>query len=89
MSENIYIRIIIYILIMISIFNGWWFTAFPLLIVGTWIYSFGIEWLIAGVAYDSLFGMFDGSGWYGYIGTITGVFFIVISRLLGKMLRTY
>lgn len=81
-SKKILGRIVLDFLIAVSILNGWWFVALPLGIVGVWIYKNYFEFIIAGVAYDALFGMVKGTGWIGYIGTIISVImYTVITRL--------
>jgi hypothetical protein len=89
MLTSIYSRIILSIIIAIAILNGWWFIAVPVLIFGTWLFSFSLEWIVAGVIYDALFGMAPGMGLWGYAGTITAVCAFIASRLLKKMLRTH
>ena len=81
-NKKIFGRIGLDILIAISIFNGWWFIALPLGFVGVWVYKNYFEFIIAGLAYDALFGMVRGTGLVGYIGTIISVImYTVITRL--------
>lgn len=81
MNKSILIRIIIDIVLFISIIKGWWFIAFPLIIFSVWLLPFFIESIIAGIVYDSLFGLISGLGIWSYTGTIFSVFtfFIIIN----------
>jgi hypothetical protein len=89
MLTSVYSRIILYILIVLSVINGWWLAAVPLLVLGTWLFSLTWEWLAAGIVYDALFGMVPGTGAWGYTGTIVGIVAIIIARLLRTMLRSH
>ncbi len=81
------IRVILDILIFISILNAWWPVAAVLVIIGAWSFGYFVELIIAGVAYDSLFGMSHGMGWEGYIGTIGAVAIFILVRLLKRLVR--
>ena len=87
MKQSILLRIVIYIVIAFSILNGWWFIVLPILIFGIWKYSFVIEILITGVVYDALFGMGNGMGIKGYIGTIVACVIMLSVYFLKKIVR--
>ncbi|MFA6459041.1 MAG: hypothetical protein WCV79_01420 [Candidatus Paceibacterota bacterium] len=79
MKKSFYYRIFADILVVIFLIQGWWFVALPVLLIGAWSFPFYFELILAGIFYDSLFGMAGAQGIYGYVGTIvTSVFFIVI-----------
>ncbi len=81
-------RILIDLILFISVLNGWWFVALPLVILVGWFFPFFIELLIAGIMYDSLFGFTPSLGTSGYQGTISaGVLFIALF-ILKKVMRT-
>jgi len=81
------LRLVIYLFIAFSILNGWWLVALPLLIFGIWKYSFNLEILVTGVVYDALFGMIPGTGWRGYIGTISAVIILIALNILKRLIR--
>lgn len=56
MSKAI-LRIIFDLMIMIAVIKGWWFLALPFGIVGVWLLPYFFEIIIAGIAYDALFGI--------------------------------
>jgi len=80
-------RIILYLLIALSLLNGWWFLVLPLLLIGIWKFSFKAEILVAGVAYDALFGMIPGTGMRGYIGTIIAILILIVLGFFKKLVR--
>lgn len=80
MNKSLLTRLIIDLLMFISVINGWWFVTFPLIIVGLWLFPFFIETILAGIVYDSLFGLVPETGIWAYIGTIVSIatFFMFI-----------
>jgi hypothetical protein len=87
MNQHSILRIFIYVAVIFSIINGWWFIAFPLLLVGAWKFSFKAEFVIAGIMYDALFGMVRSAGLWGYIGTIISICVLIILYALNKVIR--
>jgi hypothetical protein len=85
--NNIYIRILIDIILFYSVINGWWIVSIPLGILGTWFRESFIELIIAGVAYDALFGMNSSLGLAGWIGTITAVVLYTCILLTKRFIR--
>ena len=80
-------RVLIDLVIVCAILQGWWFIALPLGLIGAWRFPFFIELLIAGIAYDALFGFADGLGWMGYVGTTVSVLGIFVVLVLKKVVR--
>lgn len=79
-------RIILDVVIVACVIQGWWFIALPLSLVGLLSFASFIEIIIAGIMFDSLFGFVRGSGWWGYAGTsICVLLFCVITFVRGKM----
>ena len=87
MSNKIILRIILDSLIAFSVLNGWWFIALPLALVGARSFSFFVEIIIAGMAYDALFGMMPSLGMRGYAGTISGIILFGVFAILRKEMR--
>ncbi|MES2314925.1 MAG: hypothetical protein V4524_03275 [Patescibacteria group bacterium] len=87
MNRSIIFRILIDIALFISIINGWWFIAFPLVLIGIWRLYFVVEIIVAGIMYDALFGMIPAAGIWGYAGTITACIILVVFYFLKKIVR--
>lgn len=88
MNKQIIIRIFIDLLIVIMVINGYWLIALPLAIIGTYLFSYFIEIIIAGLIYDSLFGLISGNGFWDYIGIIFTTFsWIIVVSLKGVVRR--
>lgn len=85
--HKIILRIVLDIGIVIAVFNGWWFIVLPLSFVGIWLLPFFIEIVIAGLIYDSLFGFVPEMGIWGYVGTLTSIFFLFIIALIKGNIR--
>ena len=80
-------RIITDLLLLISVVNGWWFIALPLSLMGAWNFPYFIEIILAGIAYDSLFGLVPEMGLWGYAGTIMAVIGSIVANVLKKIVR--
>ncbi len=87
MKYSLAIRIILYVIIVFSIINGWWYIALPFALIGAWQFAFRWEIMIAGVIYDALFGMLPDMGFLGYIGTSIAVCIVVVFGVLKKIMR--
>ena len=87
MNAKVFIRILLDFILFISILNGWWFIAMPVGFIGCWYEKYFIEIIIAGIAYDALFGMVRGMGVQGFMGTIVGVIIYITVVLFKKMVR--
>lgn len=80
-------RIILDILLFAAIINGWWPVAIALALIGAWFFKMYVEIIIAGIAYDALFGMTSGMGWRGYGGTICAITLLMAVKLLKRSIR--
>jgi hypothetical protein len=87
MNNKIFIRIIIDIVIGITIIYGWWPLALVVVLIGIWMYDYFFEAIIAGLAYDSLFGLVPETGSIGYLGIISSVVLFTVMIALKKTLR--
>lgn len=67
--------------------HGWWFIALPIALIGLLRYRWYAECLIAGIAYDSLFGLVASEGVSSYAGTILAVTLFTVMSLLKKIMR--
>ncbi len=87
MQKNNVIRIIIDIVLFASVVNGWWPLIFIFGVAGIWYFANFPEAIIAGVAYDALFGMSSGMGIRGWLGTIISIVLYTIILLIKKIVR--
>ncbi len=81
------IRIITDIFIFIAILHGWWFVALPIAFLSVWNFPYFLEFVLAGIIYDSLFGLIPELGILGYVGTIISTMILIASGLLKKVIR--
>lgn len=81
------LRIILVVLMLVSVFCGWWIPALIFGLIGCWLFDFFIEIIIAGVLFDSLFGYSDYFGIWGYAGTIIAFVILLSFFGLSKVLR--
>ena len=81
------IRLIIDVVFFGSVIHGWWFVALLSGMIGTLRYRWFPEILIAGIAYDSLFGLLPGQEIHNYAGIITALVLFIVSRVLRSILR--
>lgn len=70
MKHKIALRLILDIPLAFAVIEGWWFAALPLGLIGAWAFPYYFEIFIAGVVYDSLFGLVPDMGIKGYAGMI-------------------
>lgn len=75
------------IILFISVINGWWPVALLAGVGGAWRWPYFAEAIIAGIAYDALFGMIPGTGVRGYLGTIISIVLYTIILLSKKVVR--
>lgn len=87
MNAKVLARIAFDLVIAVCILNGWWFIAVPVGIAAAWFFPYFVELIIAGVAYDAVFGMIPGSGVKGYAGTVAAIVILVALALLKKVVR--
>ena len=79
-------RVVLDVLIVIAILQGWWFVALPLVMIGTWSYVWFVESVVAGLAFDALYGMAD-LGVRGYLGIIVSVGVVVLLKIIRTLIR--
>ena len=87
MNKKILLRILIDILLMVSVIHGWWFFVVPLGLIGAYLFLYFVEIIIAGVVYDSLFGLIPEMGIKGHAGIITVVIILGIVSGVKKVVR--
>jgi len=79
-------RLIFGIVLLISVINGWWFIIVPLGILGLWIFPYYVEFIVAGLGYDAIFGLTEDSV-SRFIGLIVTLVISLIVVFLKKFLR--
>ncbi len=87
MSSKLIQRIIIDLLIVWSLIQGFWFLVIIFGAIGLWKYEQFYEIIIAGIGYDALFGMVPRMGIHGYYGTIIGIILYIAAFFLKKLVR--
>ncbi len=87
MKFGLPLRIILYLAIIFTVINGWWFMALPLLLFGVWRFEFRVEIILVGIVYDALFGMVRGMGLWGYAGTLTAIGILTMIAILKRVVR--
>lgn len=87
MKNSILPRIILDLTLVLSVLNGWWFIGIPLMMVGLFYFPYFAEAIIAGIAYDSLFGLIHGMGWRGYVGIIISILLTIGVFLMKSVVR--
>lgn len=86
-AMNIFIRIILDLIIFFAVLHGWWVVVVPLGLIGTWKYTWFVELIIAGIAYDSLFGLVPEMGFFGYAGIICSSIIFILVFSIKRVLR--
>lgn len=87
MNKKILSRIILDLLMLIFLLNGWWFLALPLALIGAYLFPYFIEMIIAGIGYDALFGFISGIGLWKYAGTAISIVLFLGVVALKKTVR--
>lgn len=80
-------RVGIDVVVLLCVLNAWWYAALVIAVIGAWYFQYYAELIVAGVAYDALFGMIDGYGIYGYAGTLISFLASVAVSLAKKIVR--
>lgn len=83
------IRIILDVILFVAVIKGWWFVALPVGIIGAWFFHLFLELIVAGIVYDSLFGMIPGTGLWRYAGEIVAVAAFIILNPIKKIIRRH
>jgi hypothetical protein len=87
MVNNLSVRICTDIVLTICLIQGWWLVLFLAAIIHVSLFSYPFEIIIAGIVYDSLFGLLPGTGVRGYAGTIAMVVVFLIVYGIKKLVR--
>ncbi len=86
-SHTIPTRIIFDCIIAVSVLFGVWFVAWPVAVIAAWYFPLYAEILVAGIAYDALFGMSSGMGIWAYVGTLIAVVSFIAVNASKRILR--
>ncbi len=87
MDRPLLFRVLVDLALAVAVMQGWWLVALGISIVGLWSFSYFAEALIAGFAFDSLFGWVPGYGIWGHIGVIASAILSIASAFFKKSLR--
>jgi hypothetical protein len=72
----------------VCVVKGVWIVAALLALFLLWKYHAIVTVLVAGILYDALYGMLPAQTWYGYVGTITAIVFVIGFYMLKKLVRS-
>ena len=87
MTTRTLIRLVVDLILAVSVIEGWWFLALPISLIGVWSFPYFAEIIVAGFAYDALYGMVPGMGVKAYAGTIAACISSAIFAGLKKVVR--
>jgi hypothetical protein len=82
------LHIILSVILFVLVIKGVWIPAALLALFLLWKYHAVITVLVAGILYDALFGMFPAQTWYGYVGTISALVFVIVFYSIKKVVRS-
>jgi hypothetical protein len=86
-NRRIVIRIAVDAFIAVAVIQGWWYAALAVGLVAAWSYDFFPELIVAGIAYDSLFGLSEVLRLGSFLGTIVSVIALVLAGGIKKVVR--
>lgn len=81
------IRIIVDLVLLFLVINGWWVMALLVGIGATWVFHAYIEIFFAGLAFDALFGDNSSSIFIRNLGIIISVIILVIMSSTKTIIR--
>jgi hypothetical protein len=87
MNSKVASRILLDACIFLVIIHGWWFVALPLALIGVSRHAYFIELIIAGLIYDSLFGLGPEMGIWGYVGILSSAGIFTLALIFKKIMR--
>ena len=85
--HRIRIRIIIGLVLAVCVLQAWWLAALVIGLIGTWFFRDYLELVVAGIAYDALYGDTIGSGWTSHLGLFVSIIGLLITVGLKKVVR--
>lgn len=80
-------RFIFDLILAAFILEGWWFAAVIVGAFALWANDYYAEVLIAGLAYDSLYGLSAEHGIRGYVGIFVAAILTIAVSLFKRMVR--
>lgn len=89
MKKNTIFRIITDIIIAIAVINGWWLIALPVAVIATWKFEYYFEIIVAGIAYDALFGIVPDRGIVSFLGTAVALVVFCLVIIFRKLVRSH
>ncbi len=87
MNKNIYFRIIFDAVIAVLAIQALWFIALPIALVCAWTFPYYLEFVVAGIIYDSLFGPISYFSFFGHIGAIATTVILVVTTFFRRIVR--
>ena len=83
MASKTILRIAMDAAMLVCVFFGWWYIALPIGVIALFRFPLYVELVVAGFAYDSLFGM----GAASFAGTIVALSFLALAAALKGSIR--
>jgi len=80
-------RLILDAAMAVALLCGWWMVLLPLAVAGSWSFPFFAETVVAGLAFDSLFGLNRALPFFGLTGTAVSILILIAVFLLKKVVR--
>ena len=80
-------RIFLDIILVIFVLEGWWLGVLLFGLVGLWFCSYFLEFVILGIALDSLYNLNFPITWQSHIFVYSSVVIMIVFILLKKIIR--
>ncbi|MFA6601409.1 MAG: hypothetical protein WCT02_00905 [Candidatus Paceibacterota bacterium] len=88
MSKRTFLRITTDLALLLCVLEGWWIPAIVIGVLGLWYFSFYVfDFLVAGILFDSLFGIVSKLAWVSYAGTILSLMLAELVQTVKKLVR--
>lgn len=87
MKHKLAKRLILDLLLIFSVLNGWWAFSLFFGLIGLCLFDYFIEIIFAGIIFDSIFGQNTGSGFWSYFGIVFSILFFALITWLRQVLR--
>ncbi len=87
MRSVLLFRILVDVSLAICVICGWWYVALPIGLLALWKLPSFVEIIVAGYAFDALYGFSPALGLWAYAGTLITVIAALIAFTMKSSLR--
>lgn len=87
MNRKLAGRIVFDIVLGACVFFGWWHVGLLVGFCALWLFPYYAELVLAGLAFDALYGMNDGQGIWGYAGVLAAIVLMAIVAAFTAFIR--